>query len=204
MLEYAFLNAENLIHLNFSVNGFWDPEKYFDLMKLAKAANKYHANNGVIMTSNACGDGDATTKASSPTTQKRNVKYEENRGDDLLLKSTDTEVKCVDKPKLEIKNIKTISEYLSLSPGSSYEVTFCSLNTENNFYVNLQSLKPTYDELMDAINEYCNSQQIIFIKGNVNDILFAKSITDCNWYRCKIIKSTSNLSFISISCSYDN
>jgi hypothetical protein len=119
----------------------WDPEKYFDLMKLAKAAaTQIKIKETEIVENGGCGDSN-TRKTSN-----------------------EEEIK---KKPIDLTDISTINEYLNLNPGSSstYEVIFCSLNTENNFYVNLVSLIPTFDELTIKLNEYCNLQQQMYIKG---------------------------------------
>ena len=91
---------------------------------------------------------------------------------------------------VELTDTITISKFTNLNPGSSYEVIFNAINVENNFYVNLVSLMYTMQELTFKINEYCNLQQQMYIKSNAGDVLLAKSITDCIWYRSKIIQST--------------
>ena len=148
---------------NLSLNGFWDPEKYFDLMKLAKsAANQIKIKETKIAENNSiCGGGDSNYSFENSTKAKINSN-EENI----------TSINEINKNILAITDISTISDRLSLNPGSTYEVTFCSLNTENNFHVNLTSLIPTFDEIMTILNEYCNNQQQMYIKGIILKTFF--------------------------------
>lgn len=80
----------------------------------------------------------------------------------------------------------------NLNPGSIYEVIFCSINLENNFYINSIALICALHELTIQINDYCNQQQQMYIKPEIDDILLAKSITDGIWYRVRILNSSGN------------
>jgi hypothetical protein len=162
----------------FSISGFWDPEKYFDLMRLAKAAKHLHTNdqNTILMS------GDSTKMQKSVTNQRKTNFTNKKPSEEQISVCETTE-------EPPITGI-SFSKCLNLNPGSTYEVNFCSINPENNFYVNTISLMCALNELTLKINEYCNHQQQMYIKANIDDILLAKSITDCVWYRARLIGST--------------
>ena len=147
-------------------------------MRLAKAAKLLHTNDqDTILMS-----GDSTKMPKSLINQRKTNLINTKSSEDQISVCETT----VEPPATEI----SFSKCLKLNPGSTYEVNFCSINPENNFYVNTISLKCALNELTFKINEYCNHQQQMYIKANIDDILLAKSITDCIWYRARLISST--------------
>lgn len=126
-------------------------------------------------------------------------------------KSEDSAVECSQRKPSDKKDDKVISsiiniekiksEYkLILSPGESYEIIFCAIDINNNFYVNPVAFICALHEFSQSINNYCNAHlkedeqkpNKPKIVPKIGDILFAKSIIDAIWYRGRVIRTSGN------------
>jgi hypothetical protein len=107
------------------------------------------------------------------------------------------------KMKSSIINIEKIkSEYkLMLNPANCYEIIFCAIDINNNFYVNPVALICALHKFNQSINDYCSAhlkedEQMPnkrSITPKIGDILFAKSIIDAVWYRGRVIRTSGKL-----------
>ena len=170
-----------------NADGFWDPEKYFDLMKLANTISN---------------------PSSKPNDRTDTSQYEDRDcgsinscGDSIHIQSSVLGEENVKESKDEMIMREKVNGYhvLSLNPGDTYDITFCSFNYTNDFYVNLASMFKDLHEFSDFINKHCNAEHqedqkahYQTTKPKIGEILFAKSIIDGIWYRARVIATSGN------------
>lgn len=107
------------------------------------------------------------------------------------LSSANPEVKIQRPFKFE-KKVPCTSSSNSLQIGDIHEIYFCSLNTSNNFHVNLTHMKNSIQQMYATINAFGNQsykKNDVDFDAKLLDEPVLLALSENFWYRVKIVKS---------------